>query len=411
MSAAYDGDASGGRLAANIVHFARVLRAAGVPVGPGRVLEALSAVDTVGVTNREDFYWTLHAVFVNRRDQRPIFDQAFHVFWRNPQLLESMLSLVLPGIRVPLDRSKAEELLPRVAEALRGGAGQEDARDRDEAEPDVELDAVMTWSDREILREMDFEKMSGEEIEQAKRAVARLRLPLAQVPTRRFRSNPRGARIDMRASLRASLRTGGGTIPLRYRKRRRRRPPLVFICDISGSMARYSRMMLHFMHAVTNDRDRVFTFVFGTRLNNITRHLRFRDVDEALDRVADAVEDWSGGTRIGHCLHEFNNVWSRRVLGQGAVVLLITDGLDRDAGQGLEREMERLRMSSRRVFWLNPLLRYDRYEPKSRGARVIVRHVDDVRTIHNLEALAQLSQALSDLGAHRDEQGALEKVA
>ena len=234
-------------------------------------------------------------------------------------------------------------------------------------EDEVEFDAAMTYSQRELLQRTDFEKMSGEELAAARRLVARMRLPIMDVPTRRFRPDPRGRRIDMRATLRASLRSGG--VPaLRRRNPRRRHPPLVIICDISGSMSRYSRIVLHFMHAVTNDRDRVFSFLFGTRLTNITRMLRHRDVDVAVDRVADTVQDWSGGTRIGHCLAEFNAKWSRRVLGQGALVLFISDGLDRDSGEGLTREIERLHKSCRRLIWLNPLLRYDAYEPKSLGA-------------------------------------------
>jgi uncharacterized protein with von Willebrand factor type A (vWA) domain len=247
---------------------------------------------------------------------------------------------------------------------------------------------------------MDFEKMSNAEMEEAKRMIAAMRLPIMQLPTRRFFPDRQGRRIDIRATLRASLR-GGGAIPLQYKRKRRRHPPLVVLCDISGSMSRYSRMMLHFMHAITNDRDRVHCFLFGTRLSNITRALRQRDVDLALAKVAAKVEDWSGGTRIGGCIAEFNAVWSRRVLGQGAVVLLITDGLDREGAQGLAEEMERLHKSCRRLIWLNPLLRFEGYEPKAQGARAILPHVDDFRPVHNLESLAELGAVLSREPARR----------
>lgn len=390
-------DGASGKIATNIMHFARVLRAAGLPVGPGKVIEGIQAVQTVGVENRDDFYWTLHAVFVNRRDQREIFDQAFHVFWRNPKLLERMASLVLPSFVDPEAQQQAQEMNRRLAEALKQNppesSGEGDGKDPEE--PDVTVDAVMTWSANEVLQETDFEKMSREELEAAKRAIAHMRLPIMEVPTRRFKRDARGNRIDMRATLRAAMRGGGGAIPLQYRKRKRRHPPLVVLCDISGSMSRYSRMVLHFMHAITNDRDRVHTFLFGTRLTNVTRQLRYKDVDEALDKVGEAVDDWSGGTRIGHSLHDFNTNWSRRVLGQGAVVLFISDGLDRDAADGLEREIERLHMSCRRLIWLNPLLRYDRYEPKSLGAQALLPHVDEFRSIHNLESLEQLSEVLT----------------
>ena len=305
------------------MHFARTLRAAGLPVGPGRVIDAVNALRAVGITNKADFYWTLHAIFVSRRDQRVIFDQAFHLFWRNPELLQKMLSLMLP--QVAGAEEPGEEMSRRLADAI--AAGRDRQPRPEDGEEKVEIDATLTWSDRELLNRMDFEKMSGVEFEDAKRAIARLTLPLAEVPTRRFRTDRSGARADLRATLRAALRAGGDVIPLRWKKRIARTPPLVVLCDISGSMSKYSRMALHFMHALTNDRDRVFSFVFGTRLTNITRDLRLKDVDVALDKVGAHVEDWSGGTRIGRCLEEFNRRWSRRVLGQGAVVLFVSDGL------------------------------------------------------------------------------------
>ncbi len=387
-----------GALADNVMHFGRVLRAAGLPVGPGKVIDAIRAVATVGITNRQDFYWTLHAVFVNRRDQRELFDQAFHVFWRNPRILERLMQVVLPSVDTGEDQQQ-EELSRRVAEALQT-IGEQQAPEPQE--PDVQYDAVMTWSDSEVLQEMDFEKMSAAEIERAKAAIARMRLPIMETPTRRFRANPAGPRADMRATIRKALRGNTDVIMLQRRTRRTRRPPLVIVCDISGSMSRYSRMLLHFMHAMTNDRDRVHTFLFGTRLTNITRHLRHKDVDVALAKVGEAAEDWSGGTRIGHCLHDFNRNWSRRVLAQGAVVLLITDGLDRDGGEGLSDEIERLHKSCRRLIWLNPLLRYDGFAPKSQGIRTMLPHVDDFRTIHNLDSLADLTAALSGLGQKQE---------
>jgi uncharacterized protein len=372
------------------MHFGRTLRAAGLPVGPGKVIDAVQAVETVGIADRRDFYWTLHAVFVNRADQRLLFDQAFHVFWRNPELLKKMLGLVLPqmNLDIPAEEQGAE-MMRRLAEAL-----HPNREAKDTGETEIELDAAMTFSDREQLRGMDFEKMSLEELARAKAAIARLELPIQDLPTRRFQRDPRGARADMRATLRAALRAGG-LIELKRKSPRRRPPPLVVLCDISGSMSRYSRLFLHFMHSITNDRDRVFTFVFGTRLTNITRYLRYRDVDLALDKVAASVEDWSGGTRIGHCLHDFNRLWSRRVLGQGAVVLLITDGLDRDAGTGLAHEMDRLHRSCRQLIWLNPLLRYEGFEPRSLGMKAMLPYVDEFRPVHNLESLETLIEVIS----------------
>jgi uncharacterized protein with von Willebrand factor type A (vWA) domain len=394
-------DPGRGKLATNIVHFARTLRTAGLRVGPGQILRAVEAVEAAGLTKRDDFYWTLHSVFVNRRDQREIFDQAFHVYWRNPRLLEKMMEMLLPSIDVPAEQDKSKQLSRRLQDALQPGQG-EAPKESDEP-PEVEIEATFTVSDREVLQQKDFEQMSQAEIDAALRAIARLRLPVPERKTRRYQAARRGPRVDFRASLRRALRPEGLT-ELRKREPRRRPPPLVILCDISGSMARYTRMFLHFMHAITNDRDRVYCFTFGTRLSNVTRALRYRDVDIALAKASSQVEDWSGGTRIGQTLHEFNNKWSRRVLGQGAVVLLITDGLDREGASGLGEEMERLSKSCSRLIWLNPLLRYGAYEPKSQGNKAMLPYVDEFRPVHNLESLAGLIAALhtsSPGGDHR----------
>ncbi len=397
-----DRDAPRGRFAANVMQFARALRAAGLPIGPGHVLEALRAIETVGIDSRTDLYWTLHAVFVTRRDQRDLFNQCFHVFWRDPKILDRLMSMMMPEMEgSEQDRENQESVNRRVAEAFaherQPGKGEGDSEE-DIPEPEYELDAVMTYSAKEILQEKDFEQMSGEELRLARNQIKRLRLPIMEVTTRRFAPHPHGQRIDMRATLRRSLRGGGGAIDLVRKRQRRRHPPLVILSDISGSMSRYSRMLLLFMHAITSDRDRVHSFLFGTHLTNVTRYLRYRDIDLAMEKIGQLVTDWSGGTRIGHCLETFNRDWSRRVLGQGAMVLLITDGLDRDGAEGLEAEMERLHKSCRRLIWLNPLLRYDGYEPISTGAKAMVRHVDDFRTIHNLASLEDLTDVLSHQG-------------
>lgn len=377
------------RLAENIVHFARLLRASGLPVGPGRVMDALSAVQAAGLERRDDFYWALHAVFVCKRSEQILFDQAFHLFWRDPDLLKRAMAMILPSISVPA-QPQPENAVRRLAEALLPDSGES----LTQGEPDVEFDAALTFSDQELLRQKDFEEMSLAELEEAKRAIQRLRLPIQNVRTRRFRPGASGDRVDMRAALRQSLRQGGA-ITLHYKRPRRQHPPLVLLCDISGSMSRYSRMLLHFMHAITREQDRVYSFVFGTRLTNISRFLRERDVDEAMRRVASLVEDWDGGTRIGHCLREFNVRWSRRVLAQGPVVILISDGLDRDAAEGIGPEIERLHKSCRRLIWLNPLLRFDAFAPKSMGVRALLPHVDEFRPAHNLDSLLELANALS----------------
>jgi len=381
------------RLAENILHFARVLRAAGLPVGPAKVIAALEAVQAVGVEHREDFRTALESVFIERHEQAALFDQAFELYWRNPRLLERMMQLLLPKVYTRAPRPEAEAPLPaRLAEALAPPRSDEYGAQ----EQGLDLDAAFTFSPREVLQTRDFETMTSAELAEVKSMIARLRLPLPERPVRRTVAARRGSTIDLRASLRAMASAGGDVVPLAWRERRRRRPPLVVLCDISGSMDRYSRMLLFFLHAITNDRDRVHTLLFGTRLTNITRHLRRRDVDVAIARVAAAVSDWAGGTRIGACLAEFNRRWSRRLLGQGAVVLLISDGLDSDVGEGLSREMERLAKSCRRLIWLNPLLRYDKFEARPAGIRAMLPYVDDFLPVHNLESLKQLAASFRE---------------
>ncbi|OGA20402.1 MAG: VWA domain-containing protein [Betaproteobacteria bacterium RIFCSPLOWO2_02_FULL_65_24] len=379
-----------GRFSENVMHFARLLRAAGLPIGPDRVMDALRAIEAVGVQRRDDFYWTLAAVFLDRREQFEIFDQAFHIFWRDPKLLERALALMVPD-ELGREGEERKPVASRLSEAMQAGLHQERKPPEEEK---VEVDATLTFSAREVLQHADFETMTGEEIAQAKALIAKMRLPILDIQTRRFRSDPHGQRVDLRATLRASLRSGGQIIPLKRRTPRRRHPPLVVLCDISGSMNRYSRMFLHFLHAITNDRDRVHTFVFGTRLTNVTRCLRHRDVDVAMSGVSDIVADWSGGTRIGASMREFNLRWSRRVLGQNAVVLLITDGLDSDTGQGLPEEMDRLHRSCRQLIWLNPLLRYEGFEARPAGIRAMLPYVDKFLPAHNMQSLVDLARVL-----------------
>ena len=380
------------RLAENILHFARVLRAAGLPVGPAKAIVALEAVQAVGVEQREDFRAALESVLIERHEQQALFDQAFELYWRNPRLLERMMQVLLPKVYTRMPRADAEApLSARLADALAPPPVDE----REAEQQEVTVDAAFTFSPREVLQSKDFESMTAAELSEVKAMIARLRLPLPELPIRRTVAASRGSIVDLRATLRAMAFAGGTVVPLAWRQRRRRRPPLVVLCDISGSMDRYSRMLLFFLHAITNDRDRVHTLLFGTRLTNITRHLKRRDVDVALARVSAAVSDWAGGTRIGACLAEFNRRWSRRLLGQGAVVLLISDGLDSDVGEGLAAEMERLAKSCRRLIWLNPLLRYEKFEARPAGIRAMLPYVDELLPVHNLESLKQLATAFA----------------
>ena len=384
-----------GRLAHNVLHFARILRRAGLPVGPGKVLSAVEAAAWVGVERPEDFRAALQACLIDRADQRELFDQAFRLFWRDPKLMERALHALLPKAPGRL-RGEDTELSNRLAAAL--AAPSQRSAAAEEHDTPVELDAALSRSAREILRTKDFESMTADELAESKRILRTARLELPYVPTRRYAARTTGRRLDLRATLRHSLRYGGEWIVQRKRERRARPNALVALCDISGSMARYSRMVLHYLHALSAQHANVHAFTFGTRLTNITRALRHRDVDVALDEVARAVPDWSGGTRIGACLHEFNRAWARRLLAQGAVVLLITDGLDcAEAASDLGAEMHHLQLSCRQLVWLNPLLRFAGFEPKAAGIRVMLPHVDRFLPAHNVTSLTDLARALAVL--------------
>ncbi len=378
-----------GRLADNIVYFARALRRAGMRVGPAAVTEAVEAVKVAGIGSREDFYWTLHAVFVNRHEDHVVFDEAFRLYWRSRQLVEKMIAMFSP---VAMDRPDQEQRAAqtRASQALNNRKNEPQERE----EPEIEYDARFTSSDKEVLRTMDFAQMTAEEIARAKQELSRLILPHDRLKTRRFKPSTRSARVDPRATMRTSLKTGGSLILPRFREHKTVHPPLVVLADISGSMSQYTRIFLHFMHVLTEKRRRVHTFLFGTRLTNVTRQMRYRDPDEALAECTSAVTDWSGGTRISDTLRDFNRLWSRRVLSQGAIVLLITDGLEREGVDDLPQQMERLQKSCRRLIWLNPLLRFDGFEARAMGVRAMLPFVHEFRPVHNLEALSDLVSAL-----------------
>ena len=387
---------SGEKLSDNVLYFARVLRSAGIPIGSGRILEAIKAINKIGLADKSIFYWALHSVFVHKNEHREIFDQTFKIFWKNPRLLEKMMQLALPRLNTGTPETSDSDINRRVQEAFNTDNISEDNYVDASTEDELEFDAVMTYSESELLQGMDFEQMSSDEINKAKKVIAQMNLSIPQVKSRRFKSSSLRRKIDLRQSLKGANKFCGEYIPLRYKSRKDKNPPIIAICDVSGSMSRYSRMLLHFMHVLTTLRNDVHTFLFGTRLTNVTRFLRFKDVDEALAATSSAVEDWSGGTRIGDCLKEFNFNWSRRVLGPGAIVLFITDGLDRGGGIGLSKQIKLIQKSSKRLIWLNPLLRYEEFAPKPTGVKAILPHVDEFRPIHSLESMDQLVNALSE---------------
>jgi uncharacterized protein with von Willebrand factor type A (vWA) domain len=399
------------KLAGNIAHFARALRRAGLPIGSGRLIDAIEAVSAAGFTERRDFYWTLHACFVSRPEHRTIFAQIFRLYWRDPRYLEHMMATLLPAVHGVQEDRVAQAAEKRAAEALLDGAGdEEDAPEaKEETGTEIDIDASLSTSGEEKLKTLDFEQMSMAEIAQAKAMLARMSLPIDPMRSRRVRAAKSG-RIDQARTLRAAMRFGGEMRDLKWKTPRVRYPNLVVLCDISGSMSQYSRVVLHFLHAVANAKGagwaRVHAFTFGTRLTNITRHLATRDVDDALRAAGAEAQDWEGGTRIGRCLEAFNRDWSRRVLGQGAVVLLITDGLDRDDPDTLRKQMQRLHLSTRRLIWINPLLRWDAFAPKARGIAAMLPHVDSFRAGHSIASLEELAAVIS----RRDDVGERDRL-
>jgi uncharacterized protein with von Willebrand factor type A (vWA) domain len=385
------------RLTERVVRFGRLLRAAGLPVGPARIIVGLSALGIVDVTRRDDVFWALHASWVRKAEDREVFRQAFRLFWRDPDRpVNRVLEELLAMSRMTPERPPAHARR-RVWEGLER---ERQSTPRPPPRRDPEL-VRMAVSDEEVLREKDFEQMSAAEIAEAERQLSRMRLPSRDLIVRRWRPVPARGSVDMRGTLRAAARGGGDALELKRRRRRTRPPALVVLCDISGSMAGYTRMLLRFVHALANDRDRVHTFLFGTRLTDVTRSLKRRDPDVALAELGGRVRDWEGGTRIGRSLHDFNRDWGRRILAQGALVLLITDGLERGEPEGLAREAARLRASCRRLIWLNPLLRYADFQPEARGVKALLPHVDDFRPVHNLVSLEALVDALAVQRVHR----------
>jgi hypothetical protein len=381
-----------GNLLRNIVLFGRLLRALGIGVMPTQVADLIDGLRHVDMRRRDDVKAAARAVLINRREHLAVFDLAFDLFWQARDEGEAWRPEA-DGLLVKTVRFDQVKL----AAAARSENDRLPARERE----DPVIETIYTYSPQEVLRGKDFAQLTPEELEEVRRLLHEMAWNLNQRRTRRKTRAPRGAYLDMRRTFRHSLRFGGEPLQLAWQRRKLKRRPLVVICDISGSMERYSRVLLQFLYVLSSHMDKAEAFVFSTRLTRITRQLKERDVDAALDQVGRAVRDWSGGTRIGEVIKTFNYRWGRRVLGQGAIVLIISDGWDRGDVELLEREMSRLRLSCQRLIWLNPLLGSPDYEPLTRGIQAALPYVDDFMPVHNLDSLEQLGRLLEQLGERR----------
>ncbi len=389
----FNSDLTSGNLLHNLLLFGRLLRGLGLDVNPGRMIDLVQALSYIELGHKPDFYHATRTFLVHRRDDIPLFDQAFEAFWRRP--IDGGMLLDLPGQSGQRRAHRPSITTPPLRPPPAASTTGENNSSSNDQPPIVQV--TMTYSAREVLRHKDFSELTGEELDAIKQLMTALVWQLGERRTRRKQPG-RGQLLDLRRSLRHNLRYGGEVLEWLYREPKSKPRPLIIIADISGSMERYTRLLLHFIYSVTLGLDQpVESFVFSTRLTRITRQLRGHDVDRALREVSAAVPDWSGGTRIGDALKTFNFDWGRRVLGHGAVVLIISDGWDRGDADLLRTEMARLQRSCHRLIWLNPLLGSPQYEPLTRGMQTALPYIDDFLPVHNLASLEDLARRLSDL--------------
>ncbi|HLF24712.1 MAG TPA: VWA domain-containing protein [Anaerolineae bacterium] len=389
---------SNSHLLHNLLLFGRLLRGLGLDVNPGRTLDLVHALEHIDLGRKTDFYYAVRGLLVHQHEDFALFDEAFDLFWRKPTPDWTTLDLRGLGAR---QRPRRPLFTPPPLRKPRASAEDEP---NDRARPDEPpiVQVTLTYSAQEVLRRKDFAELTAEELEAIKRLIAAQTWRLDARRTRRQQPG-RGPLLDLRRTVRHSLKYGGEVLEWARREPKHKPRPLVIIADISGSMERYTRLLLHFIYGLTAGLDQpVEAFVFGTRLTRITRQLRLRDVDGALREVARAVPDWSGGTRIGDTLKTFNFVWGRRVLGRGAIVLLISDGWDRGDTELLKTEMARLQRSCHRLIWLNPLLGSPQYEPLTRGMQAALPYIDDFLPAHSLASLEDLAAHLAGLEARRN---------
>jgi len=395
--------------AQRVLAFARLLRRAGVKTTTGQAMDFVRAIEHIDISRREEFREAARACLVTHKDDMPVFDRLFDLYWRaKPELSDGLLQQAEPDDLIELAPEEGEEAEEAEGSTIEGARGRRleaieaiEEAEEGEASDEESLADAFSYSPAEVLREKDFADFTEEELAQIRRFMQQLTWEIGRRRSRRKVASPKGRFIDPRRTMRRSLQTGGVPLTLARRETKTKPRQLVVICDVSGSMDRYSRILLQFIYAIENGMAKVEAFVFGTRLTRVTRLLKHQDIDEAMRRVAREVQDWSGGTRIGQSLQTFNQEWARRVLRNGAVVLIISDGWDRGDPDLLAREMARLQRSCYRLIWLNPLLGSPRYEPLTRGMQAALPYIDDFMPIHNFASLEALAKHLSQIDQKR----------
>ena len=391
------GDARAGKLAANITAFGRTLRRAGVPVDAARIALAQQAVQVVGVDRKLDVGAALEAVLISGEQDRAVFRELFDVFFRDPEVANKLLAQMLPSAEGKADPPRQR---PRVREALapnrKAPAMAPQAPDKE-----IDFDAAMTASDLARIKQADFNQLTGSEFRLVERLARDIRLPVPHLPSRRVRSGTRGARVHWARTLQGAAHTGGEIMQLRRLQRRRQPLPLLVLVDVSGSMERYARLLLAFLHAATRSVDgqriRRDVFAFGTHLTDLTPAFNLLDTDAMLAAASSAIHDYAGGTRLGDSLASLRQRHARRLVGRRTLVLIVSDGLDTGEPPDLARELQWLKRHSCRVLWLNPLLRFDAYTPSARGAAVLHAAADGMLAVHNIERLQDLAAGIARL--------------
>ena len=369
----------------NILRFIRLLRKSGVKIGNQSSMDALKSIRLLKIGNRKEFYWALHTTLINRNEDKQIFDQCFYLFWQNPKIMEQVFNLLIPQIGTQKSPENTKKQLKRISENL----GKKNIDLEKNQKDEIVFDSQMSWSNKSSINSKDFEMMSSNELKEAEKVIKKLLIKSQTQLTRRWKNMDRGVKISFKNTIKKSIQNNG-IIKLGYKDKIKKSKSLVILIDISGSMESYSRIMLFFSHLLMKQQNDIEVFTFGTSLTRITRLLKNKDIDFSLNKIGSFVTDWAAGTKITSSIQDFNINWSRRILTQNQSLILISDGLERDQSKNLDFEINRLSMFTKNIIWLNPLLRYEKFEPKVASIKTILKHVDRIVPIHNINSIDKL---------------------